>query len=101
MDPVPVSSYGLLSYMFQFLVTFIFISFLFPMKPHKLRIHILKHKISREKILHKPELLAHDFLSMIHFKTYYLILGPSADTNICYLTCAMILCKNILTTSIL
>ena len=54
MDPVPVSVYWFLSYPYQFLVSFSFGSFLFPMNPRKLRIHILKLKLGKEKIARKP-----------------------------------------------
>ena len=77
--PDPVYSYWFLSYLFHLLVTFIFGSFQFPMNPHKLRIHILKLRLSKDKIAHKPPLLDHYFLYMIQFKTYYLRLGTPAD----------------------
>ena len=49
------------------------------MDPFKLIIQNLKLKLNEEKIARKPQLLAHYFLSMIYFETYYLRIGPLAD----------------------
>ena len=48
MDPLPISSYWFLSFLFQSLVTFSFSSLPFPTNPRKLRIRILKLKLSKK-----------------------------------------------------
>ena len=54
MDPVPVSSYWFLSYLFQSQYNLGFSSLPFPMNPHKLKIHIMIIKLREEKITRKP-----------------------------------------------